>query len=328
MKILTGVVLAPHTTIRIGGPAESFTEVTTREELLAAAQWARQRSRPLRLLGNGSNTLISDAGVKGLVVRNLTDQIEVLAPGRDAPGPVVRPRFELIEPDPGLEALSYDESAYPPVWVTLASGAYLPRVIFTLIAGGITGLEWFAGIPATVGGASYINLHGADRYWSDYLVGAEILTPAGEVKTVAADYFQYGYDDSVLKQNRDLVLSATFRLRRGPAPQALKIAKYWQLKKAHQPQRSLGCIFQNLSRSDQERLGLPVPSVGYLIDKKLGLKGTRVGRAAIARQHAGFIVNLGGAKFDDVLQLIGLIRQRAGKELGLELALEIVIWPD
>lgn len=321
------VPLAPFSTLRIGGPAEYFCEAKTREELIGAAAWARQKQLPIKILGNGSNTLISDAGVKGLVIRNLTGRIEILGEAQKKSKVTIASRFQPVEPDPQIAALAYDETKYPLAAVRLDSGVYLPKAIFSLINQGITGLEWFAGIPATVGGASYINLHGADKYWSDYLIEAEMIDENGLVKTVSLDYFNYDYDQSAIKTSGEIVLSVTLALRRGPKQQALTIAKYWQIKKSHQPQRSLGCIFQNLSREEQEKSGLPTPSIGYLIDKKLGLKGMGIGRARIPEKHAGFVENLGGATAGEVLQLIKLVQAKAKAELGLELKPEVVLWP-
>lgn len=322
MKIQTGVSLGQYSTFRIGGPAEYFCEAKTRNELIEAVTWARQRGRVIHLLGNGSNTLIADQGVKGLVIRNLTGGIEILDSQKSLSRPKILPRFKLIN------NLAYDESKYPSVLVKLDSGVYLPKAIFSLISQGIAGLEWFSGIPATVGGATYINLHGADKYWSDYLVEAEIIDQKNQVKTVALEYFRYDYDQSTIKTSGDLVLSVTLELRRGPADRALAIAKFWQEKKSHQPQRSLGCIFQNLSQDEQKKFNLPTPSIGYLIDKKLNLKGIKIGQAWIPEKHAGFVENLGGATAQPVLQLIKLVQTRAKEQLGLDLKLEIVIWPN
>lgn len=328
MKIKKNAALSGYSTLGVGGPAEFFTEVKTREELAEAVTWARGKNLAIHLLGNGSNTLISDAGVTGLVIKNLSGEIKVLDQAGSFDRPKIPPRFQLVEPEPDRETLAYDENKFPPVLVRLDSGVYLPKAIFSLISQGITGLEWFAGIPATVGGATYINLHGADKFWSDYLLEAEVIDRSGRIKTVPAESLKYDYDRSVLKSSGDIVLSVTLVLRRGPKERALKIAKFWQMKKSHQPQRSLGCIFQNLSAKEQQRLGLPTSSIGYLIDKKLGLKGAKIGRAWIPPQHAGFVANLGGATASDVLALIKLVQNKAKEKLGLDLKLEIVLWPN
>lgn len=328
MKIQEQVALAQYSTFRIGGPAEYFAEVKTRDELIEAVTWARQRQLAIHLLGNGSNTLIADRGVSGLVIRNRDDGVEILDSAKTLSRPKILPRFQLVEPDSNLKNLAYDETKYPAVLVKLDSGVYLPKAIFSLISQGVTGLEWFSGIPATVGGATYINLHGADKYWSDYLVEAEVIDQNGRIKTLQVEYLKYDYDQSALISSGEIVLSVTLALRRGPAKQALAIAKFWQEKKSHQPQRSLGCIFQNLSAVEQKQLNLPTPSIGYLIDKKLNLKGTKIGQAWIPQKHAGFVENLGGATAADVLALINLVQTKAKKRLGLDLKLEVVIWPN
>jgi len=318
--------LSCHTTFKIGGPAEYFYLAKTTDDLVKAITTARQFKLPFIVLGNGSNVLVADKGVRGLVIKNQTSQVKILdKPIPKIKSPSIPPRFKSLDKSlQPLAQLEYNESNYPAVLVEISSGATLPQVIFSLINQGITGLEWFAGIPATIGGATFINLHGGHKYFSDYLVTAKIFTADNQLKTVSAEYFQFAYDDSKLKTNQDIVLSVILRLYKGPKTKALKIAKTWALKKSHQPQRSAGCIFQNLNKSDQARLKLPTPSIGYLMDKVLNLKGKTIGQAQISSKHAGFITNLGQAKAADVVKLIKLMRQTAKKQLDLDLKLEIV----
>jgi len=319
--------MAQHTTFGIGGPAEYFLIAKTTDDLIKAVKTAKQNHLPFIILGNASNVLVSDQGIKGLVIKNQTSQIKVLdqkIPQTESPP--IPPRFKSLDKSlQDIAQLEYDELKFPQVLVELDSGVLLPKAIFSLINQGITGLEWFAGIPATVGGATFINLHGGHKYFSDYLVNAKILTETNQIKTVPASYFQFGYDDSKLKTSQDIVLSVTLRLYRGPKNKALKIAKAWSLKKSHQPQRSAGCIFQNLSAPEQKKLDLPTPSIGYLMDKVLKLKGKTIGQARISPEHAGFIENLGQAKASHVIKLIQLMKQTAKQKLDLNLKLEIVL---
>jgi len=318
--------LAPQTTFKIGGPAEYFYKAKTTQDLIKAIKLARKNNISFIILGNGSNVLISDRGVKGLVIKNQTSQIKVLTTqASKIKSPQIPPRFQSL--DKNLQAvtqLAYDESQSPAVLVQLDSGVFLPQAIFSLINQDLTGLEWFAGIPATIGGATFINLHGGHKYFSDYLVNAKILTPDNQIKTVPASYFKFDYDQSSLKAKQDIVLSVVLRLFKGPKTKALKIAKAWAMKKSQQPQRSAGCIFQNLSASEQAKLNLPTPSIGYLMDKVLDLKGKTSGQAQISPKHAGFITNLGQAKAEDVVKLIKLMKQTAKEKLNLDLKLEIV----
>jgi UDP-N-acetylmuramate dehydrogenase len=261
------------------------------------------------------------------VIKNLTDKIEVLSSKKELmSSPQIAPRFDSLEKvnQKILKDHDYNLADFPPIWVSLDSGVTLPKAIFYLIGQGITGLEWFAGIPSTVGGASFINLHGGDKYWSDYLVSAEIVDSQGKKRKVKADYFGYDYDHSEIKKSGDIVLTVTLKLCYGPQEKALAIAKSWALKKSHQPQRSSGCIFQNLDADTQQKLNLPTPSIGYLMDNVLQLKGKAIGQARVAEKHAGFIENLGEAKAADVYKLIKLMKQKAKKELNLKLKLEIV----
>jgi UDP-N-acetylmuramate dehydrogenase len=321
--------LSCHTTFQIGGPAEFFFEAKTITALVKAVKLARQLKLPFQVIGHGSNLLVADQGLKGLVIKNSSQKIKILdkPSSKQTVSAKISSRYQPLEDQPLASPLaeSYDPTQYPPVLVELDSGVFLPRAIFSLVEQGITGLECFAGIPATVGGAVFINLHGADRFFSDFLLEAKILTPDNQLKTVPAVYFEFDYDSSRLKTNQDIVLAASLSLCRGPQETALRIAKNWAHQKSHQPQRSAGCIFQNLSDLEQARLNLPTPSIGYLIDKVLGLKGKTIGQARIADKHAGFIENLGRAKAQDVLGLINLVKASAKKKLKLELKLEIVL---
>lgn len=281
--------LSQHTTFKIGGPAEYFFAAKTTPDLVKAVTTARQIKLPHLVIGQGSNILVSDEGIKGLVIKNSTSQIKLLDNHQ----------------------------------VKLDSGVFLPKAIFSLIEQGLVGLEYFVGIPASVGGAVYINLHGQDKFFADYLVSAEILTQSGQIKTVKPDYFKFSYDYSILHQTKDIVLSVVLQLNQGSKTAALKRAQTLLADKTHQPQCSAGCIFQNLTPQQQAKLKLPTPSVGYLIDKQLNLKNKTIGQARISPKHAGFIENLGSAKARDVLQLIELIKTTAKKKLNLELKLEI-----
>ena len=325
-KVLLNEPLSNHTTFKVGGPAEYFYIALTIKDLIKAIKSARQSNTPFIILGNGSNVLVSDNGVKGLVIKNQTSQIKLLSTKSAVISQVsLSTRYTSLDFDLNkIDQSTYNESNYPAVLVQFDSGVFLPKAIFSLINQGITGLEWFAGIPATIGGATFINIHGGKKYWSDYFVSAKILDKNNQVKTVSSDYFKFDYDKSVLSISNEIVLSVILKLVKGPIKKALTIAKTWAMKKSHQPQCSSGCIFQNLDVKTVKLLNLPTPSTGYLIDKKLGLKGKQIGQARIAFEHAGFIENLGSATAKDVIQLIKLIKSTAKSKLGIDLKLEIV----
>lgn len=292
-KFIKNEPLKNHTTFKIGGPAEYFFKAQVTSQLIRAVKTARKHNLAITMIGYGSNILVSDKGIKGLVIKNLTKKIKLLANNH----------------------------------VQLDSGVYLPKAIFKLINLGLTGLEPFASIPATVGGATYINIHGQNGvYWSDLLVSAQLLNKNNQVKTVDNQYFNFKYDYSVIQQTKEIVLTNILKLKKDSKLKALEKVKNFQIQKNHHPQISAGCIFQNLSSTQQEKLGLPTPSIGYLVDKVLNLKGRKINQAKISNKHAGFIENLGGAEFQDVLQLIKLVKDQAKKKLDLDLKLEVVLY--
>lgn len=281
-----------HTTFKIGGPAKYFFEAKTIRDLTESIKYVRINKIPFLLIGNGSNILISDEGFDGLVIKNSTSDIKIL------PGNLIK----------------------------LDSGVLLTNAIFYLLQKGLTGLESFVGIPASIGGATFMNIHGQGKFWADYLVSATLFTPSNQIKTVSKQYFKFGYDSSVIMQTKEIVLTNTLKLKKGSKEKSLKLIKELQQKKAHHPQVSAGCIFQNLTLAQQKKLKLPTPSIGYLMDKVLNLKGTQIGQARISPKHAGFIENLGGASSQNVLDIIKLMKETAKEKLKLNLKLEIEIY--
>lgn len=256
MKIINNQVLAEHTTFKIGGPAEHFCVAKTTGDLITAVKLAKKNHWPVFIFGSASNVLISDQGLKGLVIKNETNKIKIL------------PRQQA----------------------ELDSGVFLPKAIFYLIDRGLTGLEVFSGIPATVGGATAVKMHGVSALWEDFIVK--------------------------IKKYENIILSVIIQLQSGDKATALAKAKTILANKAYQPQRSSGCIFKNPSNQ----------SAGEIIDKKLNLKGVKIGQAIISPKHANFIENLGRATAKDVLQLIKLVQKTAKEQLNLDLQLEVEVY--
>ena len=281
------VLLAPYTTYKIGGPADYFYVATSQAELVAAMEMARAQELPYLLLGLGANVLVADKGFRGLVIVNQADDIQ------------------------------FDGDS-----ITAESGATVAELIRQAQAKGLSGLEHFAGIPSTVGGALWQNLHflSPDRSRTVYI--AEVLTAAevldGEVKRVGLDFFQFGYDESILRTDPSLIaLSATFQLtQEDPAVIAKRIAANLKWRAERQPNvvdfPSCGSVFKKI-----EGVG-----AGRLIEQ-VGLKGRRWGGAQISEQHANFIVNRGGAKAADILALLGLAQDEVRRQTGYELEPEI-----
>jgi UDP-N-acetylmuramate dehydrogenase len=292
-RVRTGELLAPYTTFRIGGPADLFYEARTSEELAAAVRAARACGVSFFLLGLGANILVGDRGFRGLVIRNLARRLDF------------SPEQRTLRAESG--AVVY------------------PDLIDAAIAHGLSGLEHYAGIPSTVGGALWQNLHflspAPERERTMFIAeatrGAEILTPEGERRTVDVSYFEFGYDTSVLHHRPDIVLAATFQLT--PAePERMRriVAENLEWRHARHPpldsEPSAGSIFKKI-----EGIG-----AGRLIDE-CGLKGTRIGGAEITRRHANIFINRGGATAADVQALILRCQEEVEARLGYRLEVEI-----
>ena len=292
-RIRHDVELAPYTTFQIGGTADWFYEARTREELVRAATTARDHEIPCFLLGRGANILVGDLGIRGLVVHSAAQRIEVdRSTGR--------------------------------LWAESGAIVY-PDVIETAVEAGLSGLEHYVGIPSTVGGALWQNLHflsppperSRTMFIEEVLQDAEILTEEGECKTVGVDYFDFGYDYSILHDCGDVVLAATFQLEPGDPKRMREIMAAnlaWRSKR-HPPldtEPSVGSIFKKI-----DGIG-----AGRLIDEA-GLKGTRIGGIEITHRHANIMINRGGAKASNVLAMIQLVQEVVEQNTGFVLEPEI-----
>ena len=291
-RIEEEVPLAPYTTFKIGGPAALLYRARTEDELAAAILAARQLGIPHFLLGLGANILISDDGFDGLVIRSEVDAIEFVDDVRVRAGAGVQTFMTLIN---------------------------------ATVARGLAGLHHYVGIPSTVGGAIWQNLHFLSPpperertcFIEEVVERAELLTAEGERRTVDCDYFQFGYDYSILHDRADIVLNVTFRLEPQPEPE-LRFVMRENLKWRDDRHPDLwlypsaGSIFRKI-----EGVG-----AGRLIDQ-CGLKGHVLGNAQFFHKHANIIVNLGGATAEDVRALISLAQETVRRELGYELTPEI-----
>jgi UDP-N-acetylmuramate dehydrogenase len=290
-RLSEGEVLAPYTTFRIGGPADALYVATSANDLATAVTAGRELGLPWFVLGLGANILVGDRGFRGLVIRN---------------------RAERWSVDPnGL--LSAESGA--------VVGDLIPRVVEL----GWSGLEHYAGIPSTVGGAIWQNLHflspapARDHtcFIADVFDSAELLLENGARQTVGPGEMGFGYDDSLLHHHRHVALSAAFRLaREDPAVMQRIIQENLSWRGARHPwlaiHPSAGSIFQKI-----DGVG-----AGRLVDE-CGLKGFRIGGAQISHMHANIMVNLGRASARDVRALIShaqaAVKARSGHELQPEI---------
>lgn len=300
VQIRRDVLLAPLTTMKVGGTADYFATVTTTDQLLKLVRWARRVELPYFLLGGGSNILISDRGMRGLVIENRCRQVRIDAP----------PCCEF----------PHDDRPY----LMAESGAAMAGVARTSVRAGLTGLEWAVSVPGTVGGAVVGNAGAHGGEVKDNLDSVLLIDGNGEVQEYKVTDLAYAYRDSALKRLQPLVaafkpvvLNAYFRLT--PADLATVSARaeqFLQHRRRTQPvEPSLGSTFVNP----------PGDHAGRLIEAA-GLKGCQVGGATVSELHANFIVNRGGvgsATAADVMGLITAIQTRVAERFGIMLEQEV-----
>lgn len=325
--------LSKHTTVRIGGPADLFYEPNTNDLLIKSVEDARELEIPVTMIGRGSNTLISDKGIRGLVIKSNAKEIkigdEIPVTETDDLEKEVEARLDFVSTEEGgrtmykFEDLDYDESDKPRVEVKIDSGIDMSFAINYLIGQGVTGLQWYARIPGTLGGWVHNNVHGGSHFIQELIKDVTVLTPEGKVETIGKDELDLGYDQSRFHDSGEIILSATFELYKGDKDRARAAAIEWAKRKSVQPPISVGCIFKNISRDEKELLGYPSTSVGYIVEHVLKMKGFRIGDAAISPEHHNFIQNLGNATASDYLAVIKEIKHRAKKETGIDIYPEI-----
>jgi len=284
--------LAPFTTFRVGGPADYLLEVSRSSNLKDALAAARVDGLPVTILGGGSNVLIADGGVRGLVIRVHGGEVTAISDDR-------------IRADAGLT---------------------INGLVRWTINRGVAGLEAWAGTPGTVGGAVHGNAHFKGRLIGELIDGVEVVDLAGAATRIAAADMEFGYDRSRLQHTGEILLTADFRVGRGE-PSALRAVARESLafRKRTQPleSASAGCIFQNPDAAvDRVPDGIP-PSAGALVDRA-GLKGSAEGGARVSPTHGNFIVNDGSATAADIKRLIDRCREQVRARFGVALRDEIV----
>lgn len=308
--------LARHTTFAVGGNADAWVAVKHEEQLVTLVELAAARGWPLMLVGNGTNVLYADAGMRGIVAQMALGEWH-------------------------LEDVDAER-----VLLAAGAGVNLPALVNDLAARGLSGMEWGAGVPGSIGGAIVSNAgaHGADT--SDTLRTARVLfttaaepatgaTPQVSVRDLPAAELSLAYRHSRFRAARritfddnghptvppralieppEMILGGTFLLRHAPVDEVkARVAAYRQHRKATQPpQASAGSVFKNP----------PGDFAGRLIEAA-GLKGAIVGKAQISPVHANFIVNTGGATAGDVVALMALARRTVRQRFGVELDLEV-----
>lgn len=292
-RIVENAPLAALTTFKVGGPADLLLETRSAEEMLDAIRLAHANGVRATVLGGGSNVLIGDRGLRGLVIRPRGGEAAAMGDG-------------LIRADAALT---------------------INALVRWTINHGWGGIEAWAGTPGTVGGAIFGNAHWKGTNISEVVASVRLARGDGAILQVPVDRMEFDYDHSRLKSTGEIVLWVAFRLEPNHDPTRLRAVARESLayRKQTQPLESpsAGCIFMNPDPArDRMPEGIP-PSAGALIDRA-GLKGASIGGARVSTTHANFIVNDGRATAADIRTLIDRCRDAVRSQFNVVLREEIV----
>ena len=294
MKVLKNEPLKQHTSFRVGGPAKVYVVPEDIEELQKLIRFLYEEKLPYDIIGNGTNLLVSDAGVDHVVV-------EI---GRALEG------IELLP-----EANASDEKTY---YIRVLAGTLLSKAAQFAATQELSGMEALRGIPGTLGGAVTMNAGAYGTEMKDVLYSVAVLTPEGKLRPLTPAELELGYRHSVIPERGYIVVAATLALRKGdPAEIQARMADFQNRRKEKQPldKASAGSTFKRPE--------------GYFAGKLIedtGLRGFRHGGAQVSEKHCGFVINDGTARAADIYWLIGEVRKRVLLEQHVELTPEVKIW--
>ncbi|MBT4516891.1 MAG: UDP-N-acetylmuramate dehydrogenase [Candidatus Komeilibacteria bacterium] len=302
MNIQEKVLLKDYTTFKIGGPAEYFADVKNVGDLQEALQWAKENDQPVRILGGGSNMLISDDGLKGLLIK-----------------------------------LSIDKLEFDDFRVTVGPGVVLSYLLNKSLENNLTGLEFAAGIPGTVGGATRGNAGTYGVAMDSVVKKIKYLDAKHEVKEMTGKEAKFAYRHSIFKEQAWIILELILDLQKGDVKESQKLVKE-RLKYRQDTQPNLpsaGCIFKNIRFEEVDLEDLKTKNIevdkfdkfkkipaAYIIEKA-GLKGHSIGDAQVSEVHANYIVNKGEATAEQVIMLISFIKQQVRDKYGVQLREEV-----
>ncbi|HEY4527554.1 MAG TPA: UDP-N-acetylmuramate dehydrogenase [Candidatus Paceibacterota bacterium] len=283
MEMKENVSLKPFTVFQVGGPARFFAETRSKEEVIEALGWAKEKQIPSFILGLGSNVLVSDRGFPGLVIK--------ISGGK-------------VSRDGAL--------------ITAEAGAKMAEVVNFSLQNGLVGFEWAIGVPGTIGGSVRGNAGCFGSEMKDFVAGADVFDANAERELkLSNSECRFSYRQSIFKEKPEfVVLGVSLRLKSGGSGEAKE--RFGEFVKARVQSQDIGsktagCVFKNPSAEIR---------AGALVDKA-GLKGTSIGGAAVSEKHANFIINTGAASAEDIVMLIGLIKERVHRKFDVFLEEEI-----
>lgn len=282
-------LMSGHTTFRIGGPADFYVEPKGEQELLGLLTMCRQESVPFFIVGKGSNLLVSDEGIEGVVIA-VSSKMEELS-------------ITELENTPG----TYEVEAY--------AGISLTKLASQLAQKSITGFEFASGIPGTLGGAVYMNAGAYGGEIKDVLVSARIITKEGEIVSMSREELELSYRYSSLMETEGIVLSAKLHFQAGEKEEILKQMKELAAKRVEKQPLEFPSAGSTFKRPEGHFAGKLIMDAG--------LRGFRVGDAMVSEKHCGFVVNAGSATATQVKTLMEEVSKRVQESFGVALEPEV-----
>ena len=285
-KIYYQEPMKKHTTFKIGGPAECLIQIEKKEELKQILEIANRNNIPISVIGNGSNLLILDKGIKGITLMIKIEKID-------------------MEPKKGT------------IQITVGAGEKLGKLAQIALKNEITGLEELSGIPGTIGGAIRMNAGAHGREMKDIIKEVKCVDYEGKEIKLVNEQLEFGYRNSIFKKEKYIITEAILELKKGKREEIkAKMEEYLAYRKEKQPIEypSAGSTFKRGSDFITAKL-----------IEEAGLKGYAIGDAEVSSKHSGFIINRGRATAKDVLELVEQIQEKIDKKFNKQIELEIEI---
>lgn len=304
-KVQQNIILKDYTTYRVGGPAEYLIEAENMDLLVNSFKISQELKINFLILGGGSNVVIADQGIRGLVIINRVKEVKIID--------------EIIE---------------------VTSGYNLSKLVKETALAGLSGLDFAAGIYGTVGGAVAGNAGAYGSDMSQVITEIEVIEPSGKLKRLKNENLKYKYRSSIFKDGGypAIILRAWLKLHKGDSEKITQLINQHleeRIKSCQEDYPSAGCVFRNIPFSevnldDLKNKGLEIDKfreikkipAGYLIER-LDLKGKKIGGAMVSKEHGNFIYNIDNATAEDIITLISYIKQQVRDNYGIQLKEEI-----
>lgn len=304
-KILYNEPMKKYTTFKVGGPAECLIKISSKKDLKEILKFANENNIQITVLGNGSNVLVQDKGIKGITLIIKIEKIEI------------ENQAENLNNNKGKNKEENSENNNTKVKIKLGAGEKIAKVGIKFSKEGLTGFEEISGIPGTIGGAVRMNAGAHGREMKDVIKTVKCLDYHGNEKTFTNEEMNFGYRTSILKTEKYIATEVEIELDKGNSEEIKeKMDMYKEKRKNSQPLEypSAGSTFKR----GEDFI------TAKLIDEA-GLKGTKVGDAEVSRKHGGFIINKGNATASDILELVQIIKNKIYEKYQKKIELEVEV---